>query len=54
MKLLEERLITAALQQVFPNGELNKIVAEIVERRQDPYSVVEKIIGTLKFQRLNS
>lgn len=53
MKLLEERLITAAVQQVFPNGELSKIVTEIAERRQDPYSVVEKIIATLKFQRLN-
>jgi LAO/AO transport system kinase len=54
MKLLEERLITAAVQQVFPNGELGKIVTEIAERRQDPYSVVEKIIGTLKFQRLKN
>jgi LAO/AO transport system kinase len=53
MKLLEERLITAAVQQVFPNEELNKLVTEIAERRQDPYSVVEQIIGTLRFQRLN-
>lgn len=54
MKLLEERLMTAAVQQVFPNGELSKIVTEIAERRQDPYSVVEKIIGSLRFQRLNN
>jgi LAO/AO transport system kinase len=53
MKLLEERLMTAAIQQVFPNGELGKLVTEIAERRQDPYSVVEKIIGTLRFQRLD-
>jgi LAO/AO transport system kinase len=54
MKLLEERLMTAAVQQVFPNGELNRLVTEIAERRQDPYSVVEQIIGTLRFQRLKS
>jgi LAO/AO transport system kinase len=54
MKLLEERLITAAVQQAFPNGELSKIVTEIAERRQDPYSVVEKIIGNLRFQRLKN
>ena len=54
MKLLEERLITAAVQQVFPNGELGKIVTEIAERRQDPYSVVEQIIGNLRFQRLKT
>ena len=54
MKLLEERLITEAVQQVFPNGELSKIVTEIAERRKDPYSVVEQIIGNLRFQRLNN
>jgi LAO/AO transport system kinase len=54
MKLLEERLIKTALQQVFPDGELSKLVSEIAERRQDPYSVVEKIIGTLRFQRLSN
>src|SRR5262249_8745411 len=53
MKLLEERLITIAVQQVFPNGELSRIVTEIAERRKDPYSVVEQIIGNLRFQRLN-
>ena len=51
MKLLEERLITTAVQQVFPDGELSKLVTEIAERRQDPYSVVEKIIGALRFQK---
>ena len=53
MTLLEERLITMAVEQVFPDGELGKLVIEIAERRQDPYSVVEQIIGNLRFQRLN-
>ena len=34
-----------------PNGDLDRIVGEIAERRQDPYSVVEKIVGTAKFGR---
>src|SRR6516162_2318193 len=33
MKLLEERLIKTAVEQVFSNGELGKIVTEIAERR---------------------
>ncbi len=53
MTLLEERLIAIAVQQVFPDGELGELVREIAERRQDPYSVVEQIIGNLRFQRLN-
>ena len=53
MRLLEERLMAAAVQQVFPNGELGNLVTEITERRQDPYSVVEKIIGALRFQGLS-
>ena len=51
--LLEERLVTTALQQVFPNGELNKVVAEIAERRKDPYSVVEQIVRNSRFQKLS-
>ncbi len=50
--LLEERLVTSALQQAFPNGELNRVVEEIAERRLDPYSVVEKIISKAKFEGL--
>ena len=51
--LLEERLVTTAVQQVFPNGELNKVVAEIAERRKDPYSVVEQIVRNSRFQKLS-
>jgi LAO/AO transport system kinase len=53
LTLLEERLLNAAVEQVFPDGELNKLVAEIAERRKDPYSVVEQIVRNLRFQRLN-
>lgn len=50
--LLEERLVATAVQVIFPNGELNRIVDEIAERRQDPYSVVDRIIQTSKFKKL--
>jgi hypothetical protein len=43
--------VNTALQKVFPNGELNRVVDEIAERRQDPYSVVEQIIKSSTFGR---
>jgi LAO/AO transport system kinase len=51
MTLLEERLVARALQEVFPNGELNRIVDQIAERQQDPYSVVEQIVRGSKFSK---
>lgn len=51
MTHLQERLVTTAVQQAFSNGDLDRIVGEIAERKQDPYSVVEKIVGTAKFGR---
>ena len=53
INLLEERLVNTAVEQIFPDGELNDLVNAIAERRQDPYSVVEQIIRNLRFQRLN-
>ena len=53
INLLEERLVNTAVEQIFPDGELNDLVNAIAERRQDPYSVVEQIIRSLRFQRLN-
>jgi LAO/AO transport system kinase len=50
MTLLRERLVQTAVEQIFPNGELNNLVAEITERRQDPYSVVEKIVRNIRFK----
>ncbi len=50
MTLLEERLVKKVVQQLFPNGELNKVVDEIAERRQDPYSVVESIVRNSRFK----
>jgi len=51
LMLLEERLMDAAVREVFPNGELNKVVEQIAQRQQDPYSIVEKIISRSRFER---
>ena len=53
INLLEERLVNTAVEQIFPDGKLNDLVNALAERRQDPYSVVEQIIRSLRFQRLN-
>jgi LAO/AO transport system kinase len=50
LTLLEERLVAKAVQAVFPDGELNQVIEEIADRRKDPYSVVDQIIQTSKFQ----
>src|SRR2546426_8615453 len=51
MTLLEERLVKTALQEAFPNGELNRVVDQIAARLQDPYLVVEQIIKSSTFGR---
>ena len=51
MTLLEERLVKTAVQQVFPDGEMNKVIDDIADRRQDPYSVVDEIIRNMDFKR---
>src|SRR3989454_183008 len=51
LTLLEERLMDTAVQKVFPNGELNKVVEQIAERQQDPYSIVEQIVNSSRFER---
>jgi LAO/AO transport system kinase len=48
--LLEERLVKTAIQQVFPDGEMNRVVEQIATRQQDPYSVVDAVIRNLRFK----
>jgi GTPase len=50
--LLEERLLTTAIERVFPDSELNKVVGQIADRFQDPYSIVDEIVRNSQFQRL--
>jgi LAO/AO transport system kinase len=49
MTQLQERLVSTALQQVFSNGDLDRIAGEIAERRQDPYTIVDKIVRNARF-----
>ncbi len=49
MTQLQERLVAAAVDEVFPDGDLDQLIKEIAERKQDPYSIVEKIVGNSKF-----
>jgi LAO/AO transport system kinase len=49
--LLEERLVGTAIQQIFPDGEMNSIIEQIVNRQQDPYTVVEEIVRNSTFKR---
>jgi len=51
MTQLQERLVSTALQQVFSNGDLDRIAGEIAERRLDPYSIVDRIVRNAKFGR---
>ena len=48
--LLQERLVSTAVQQVFPNGELNKVVEQIADRQRDPYSLVDEVVRNLRFK----
>jgi len=53
MKLLEERLIARQSNRYFRMKSSINLLTEDRRAPQDPYSVVEQIIGTLRFQRLN-
>ena len=48
--LLEERLVRIAVEQVFPDGKLNKLAEEIANRQQDPYTIVDEVIRNLRFK----
>ncbi len=50
--LLKERLVNAVMQEVFPDGELGKVVEEITNRQRDPYTVVDEIVRNSLLKRL--
>ncbi|HLH32598.1 MAG TPA: methylmalonyl Co-A mutase-associated GTPase MeaB [Terriglobia bacterium] len=49
--LLQERLVNTALQQVFADGELNKVIDQITNRHQDPYTIVDEIVRNSELKR---
>src|SRR6516162_7601131 len=48
--LLQERLLQTTVQQVLPDGKLDSVVEQIANRQQDPYSLVDEIIRSLRFK----
>ena len=48
--LLQERLLKTTVEKALPDGKLDSIVEQIANRQQDPYSVVDEIIRSLRFK----
>jgi LAO/AO transport system kinase len=49
--LLQERLVSTAMHHVFPAGELDRVIEQIANRQQDPYTVVDEIVRNSEFRR---
>jgi LAO/AO transport system kinase len=50
LSLLEERLLRVIVDKVFPAGEFNRVVDDIANRKQDPYTVVERICKSITLE----
>jgi LAO/AO transport system kinase len=48
--LLQERLLKTTVEKAPPDGKFDSIVEQIANRQQDPYSVVDEIIRSLRFK----
>ena len=48
--LLQERLLKTTVEKALPDGKLDSVVEQIANRQQDPYSVVDEIIRSLRFK----
>src|SRR5262249_29955656 len=42
--LLQERLVSTVMHRLFPAGELDRVIEQIANRQQDPYTVVDEIV----------
>jgi len=49
--LLQERLVSTVMKQVFADGELDKIIEQITNRQQDPYTIVDEIVRNSELKR---
>jgi LAO/AO transport system kinase len=47
IELLRDRLLTVAMRKSLSEGELRELAKSVADRRRDPYSVVDEIIGRL-------
>ena len=50
LTLLEERLLRTAVEKVFPNSDLQRVVEAIADRKNDPYTVVDRIVNGVRFE----
>jgi len=48
--LLQERLLKTTVEKALPDGKFDSVVEQIANRQQDPYSVVDEIIRSLRFK----
>ena len=49
--LLRQRLLDAAIERALPGSAMEAIAEEIAARRLDPYAAVDKVLGSLGFNR---
>jgi LAO/AO transport system kinase len=49
--LLQERLVSTVMQRVFADGELDRIIEQITNRQQDPYTIVDEIVRNSELKR---
>jgi LAO/AO transport system kinase len=49
--LLQERLVNSAMQRVFADDELDRIIEQITNRQQDPYTIVDEIVRNSELKR---
>ena len=49
--LLQERLVNTVMQQVFSGNELDAVIEQIANRKQDPYTVVDEVVRNSEFRR---
>jgi len=47
VEMLRESLLERVLREQLDNGRVTRFAAEVAERKRDPYSLVEEIVGSL-------
>jgi LAO/AO transport system kinase len=53
-QMIRERLMNRLMHSTLPDGELRRLAAQIAERRENPYEVVETIVGKLAPQGIGA
>jgi LAO/AO transport system kinase len=53
-QMIRERLMDRLVRTTLPHGELRRLAAQIAEQRQNPYELVETIVGKLASRGLSA